>query len=227
MKAIILAAGKGTRMGEQTKNTPKSLIRIGGKPILEHTLLSLPRPVNEVLIIVNYLSEQIKDYFSYKFGNINISYINQKEFLGTANALWEAKDFLSGEKFLTLNGDDLYNQKNLEKCLSYDLALGLIKKIPPSEKYLAMDIDERQNITGSHKPNTKELEQGVLIATGAYVLDNRLFQYEPVQLSNGEYGLPQTILNMAKDFPIKGVLMEKWSQINYPEDIKKAEIKLS
>ena len=224
MKTVILAAGKGTRMGEHTQNTPKSLIRIGGKPILEHTLLSLPHPINEALIVVNYLSEQIKDYFSYKFGNININYIEQKEFLGTANAVWEAKQFLKNEKFLVLNGDDLYNKNDLEKCLNYELAFGIIKRIPPSDKFIAIYIGRDQNIAGFHKPEPSELKEGILMATGVYVLDDKIFNYEPVKLSNGEYGLPQTILNMAKDYPVKGVIMEKWSQINYPEDIKKAEI---
>lgn len=227
MQAIILAAGKGTRMGEHTKTKPKPMIRIGGRPILEHTLLSLPRSINEALIVVNYLSNQIRDYFSYKFGGININYIEQKEFLGTANAIWEAKQFLKNEKFLVLNGDDLYNKGDLEKCLTHDLSFGLIKKIPPSEKYLAIDIDERQNIIGGHRPGAEELKQEILIATGAYVLDDRFFQYEPVRLSSGEYGLPQTIINMAKDYPVKGIIMGKWSQINYPEDIKTAETNLN
>lgn len=220
MQAVILAAGKGARMGEYTQNTPKPLLRIGGRPILEHTLLSLPRPVSEALIVVNYLSEQIKDYFSYKFGNINISYINQKDFLGTANAVWEAKQFLKNEKFLVLNGDDLYNKDDLEKCVNHELAFGVMYKIPPNEKYLAIDTDERQNVIGSHKISAGELKQKILIATGAYILDNRFFRYGPVKLSNGEYGLPQTVLNMAKDYPVKGVLMSEWSQINQPEDLK-------
>ncbi len=227
MKAIILAAGKGTRMGEYTQNTPKSLLRIGGKPILEHTLSSLPHPINEALIVVNYLSSQIKDYFSYKFGDIKISYIEQKEFLGTANAVWEAQQFLKNEKFLVLNGDDLYNKDDLEKCLNHELAFGVIQKIPPSDKFIAIDIGRDHNITGFHKPEQTELEKGILMATGVYVLDDRIFEYSPIQLSNGEYGLPQTILNMAKDYPVKGIVMEKWSQINYPEDIKKAETNLS
>lgn len=226
MKSVILAAGKGTRMGEHTKNTPKPLLRIGGRPILEHTLLALPRSVNEALIVVNYLSEQIKDYFGYKFGGIRIDYIFQKEFLGTANAVWETKQFLKNEGFLVLNGDDLYNKNDLEKCLNHELAFGVIQKIPPSEKFIAIDLKQDQNIAGFHKPGQVELEKGILIATGVYVLDDRLFKYNPVQLSNGEYGLPQTILNMAKDYPVKGIIMEKWSQINYPEDIKKAETKL-
>ena len=224
MKAIILAAGKGTRMGEHTQNTPKPLLQIGGKPILEHTLRALPRSIDEALIVVNYLSGQIKDYFSYKFGDVRISYMDQKEFLGTANAVWEARPRLNGEKFLVVNGDDLYNQADLEECLNHDLAFGVIKKIPPSDKFIAIDIGQNQNIAGFHKLEPSELKKEIFVATGAYVLDDKIFKYEPVRLSTGEFGLPQTILNMAKDYPVRAVLMKKWSQINYPEDILKAEI---
>ena len=77
------------------------------------------------------------------------------------------------------------------------------------------------------------MKTGILVSTGAYVMDSRIFKYKPVKLANGEYGLPQTMLTaalpagrQAKTISIKGAVMKNWLQINRPEDIKKAQNKL-
>jgi len=89
MKAVILAAGKGTRLNPITSLRPKPMIPIGGKPLLEHTILNLRDiGVQEILIIVGYKEEIIKNYFGNglsKF-NIKIDYATQLEHLGTAHA---------------------------------------------------------------------------------------------------------------------------------------------
>jgi len=170
------------------------------------------------------LGDKIRNTFNNKFGDINIKYVSLSHLLGTAYALWQSRPLLKDGKFFVLNGDDIYNKKELEKCISFDLAFGLSKESPPSSKYISIDLDENNNIIGHHRPTEKEKK--ILMATGAYVLDHRIFDYEPVKIANGEYGLPQTILEMAKKHPIKGVLMKKWISITHPEDIKKAELKL-
>ena len=75
MQAIILAAGRGTRLNYLTENCPKPLIKINGKPILEYTLSSLPSQINEIIIIIGYLGEKIRKTFGNKFRNINIKYV--------------------------------------------------------------------------------------------------------------------------------------------------------
>ena len=60
MKAVILAAGEGTRLRPLTKNKPKPLVEINGKPILEYTLAELPRTIEEIVFVVGYKKEKIK-----------------------------------------------------------------------------------------------------------------------------------------------------------------------
>lgn len=222
MQTIILAAGRGTRLNYLTENCPKPLIKINNKPILEHTLSSLPLDITEVIIVIGYLGKKIKKTFGNKFRNLNIKYIPLAHLLGTAYAVWQARPLLKDDKFLVLNGDDLYDRGELDKCLDYDLSLGISKETPPSQKYLAFDLDKNKNIIGYHRPT--ESKKKILMATGAYVLDQRIFKYEPVKIANGEYGLPQTILEMAKKHPVKGVLMKKWVSITYPKDVKRLNL---
>lgn len=221
MQAVILAAGKGTRMGKLTKDKPKSLTKVSGKPIIEYTLSSLPDKIKKVHIIIGHKGNKIKAHIGEKHGQIDINYIWQKELKGTGAILNLIKPFVK-DGVLILNGDDIYSKKELEKLINHSQAIGLAKKIPQHDKYLSIKTDKNKHVKGSSYPSKKEMKRGAFLATGAYVITPKIFKYKPVKLLNGEYGLPQTVLKMAKKIKTKGVIMKKWIQINTPEDIKKA-----
>ena len=222
MQAVILAAGRGTRFGKLTEKTPKSLMLVRDKPILEYTLSSLPSQIDEVIIIIGHLGYQIKNRFGNKFGNKKIRYLDLKNKLfGTAFSVWQAKSILK-DKFLVINGDDLYDKKEFTKLIKPDLAVGLAKSTPPSPKYLNIELDKNKNIIGTKYPTGKEMKTGILMATGAYALNKYIFKYRLIKISSGEYGLPQVVFKMARNQPVKGVIMQNWIQINTPEEIKNA-----
>src|SRR3989344_4218509 len=107
MQAIILAAGKGTRCLPLTATRPKVLLKIANKTLLEHNLMQLHGLVTEVTIVVGYLGQMIKECIGTKFGEINITYVEQKKVNGTGGALLAAEKTIS-DRFIVLNGDDLY-----------------------------------------------------------------------------------------------------------------------
>ncbi len=117
-KALILAGGRGTRLMPLTKDVPKPLIKVRGKPLLEHNLELLKRfGIRDVIISVGYLHEQIKEYFKdgAAFG-VNITYLDEdieKSPLGTAGPIKKAKEALQHGSFLVLNADEL-KDVNLE-----------------------------------------------------------------------------------------------------------------
>jgi len=227
MKAVILAAGKGTRLGEITQSIPKSLVIIAGCSILERTFDSLPENTDEIIIVVKYLADKIIEKIGDNYKNIPIKYVEQNIFAGTAGALWQVEPFLNNEKFLVLNGDDVYLKEEIANCVAYDLSMGLSKRKSLGKSYLNIDLNKFAKIIGSHIPETKELDGEITMANGVYVLDKRIFNYQPVQMSNGEYGLPHTMLAMAKDYFIRGVFMDFWLPINSKDDIMTAENVLS
>lgn len=218
MKAVILAAGRGTRMGKLTENTPKPLLEVRGRPILEHKLNSLPDSIDEVIVVVSYLGDKIRNYFGPSFNGKKIKYVDQNIFPGTAGALWQVRDLLTG-KFLVINGDDFYRVEDLERCLKYDLCMGLSEKDGVDESYLSIELDEEGAVKdwGFDKNDTK------LLINGVYVLDDRIFDYKPELIKKEEFGLPHTILKMSREHPVKGVVMDYWHSLNTPEDIKKFE----
>lgn len=219
MKIVILAAGKGTRMNNLTNNTPKPLLQYQNKNLLEHKLDILPESVSEIILVIGYLGEKIKKYFGNFYQNIPIRYVKQKELKGTAHALWECKDFLQ-EPFIVLMGDDLYDKKDIQK-------LSNLKNTWAILTHPVMFGVKAGKIVKDTDGNLKEIHEdfeGIsshnLIYTGACLLTPDIFIKEMKQLSNGEYGLPQTITQFVGERDIKVLETNSWIRITSPEDLK-------
>jgi len=219
MQAVILAAGKGTRMRPLTYNMPKPMVPLLGKPKLEHTFEMLPGEIDEIILIVNYLGEQIEKYFGEKFGNKKIHYVFQKELNGTGGAIHSARDFLRDE-FLVMMGDDLYHRKDIETLLQFPLGL-VAKKVGNASQFGVVEVDDSHNFAGIvEKP--EGVNEGY-VNTGLYKLNNNFFDYPLVPISQTEYGLPQTLLSMAKEHPVKVIPATMWMPLGKVEDVEEAE----
>ncbi|MDH4330573.1 MAG: nucleotidyltransferase family protein [Candidatus Moranbacteria bacterium] len=219
MQAVILAAGKGTRMKELTKNSQKTMLEVGGKPVLAHKLDAMPEEIDEVIFIVGYFADQIRDYFGDEYNEMKIKYAVQEELNGTAGAIHAAKDIL-GERFMVMMGDDLYHPKDLKNILKNDLAI-LAHEAENPIGFGVFDIDENENLISIVEKN--EDPERKLINTGLYVLNKKFFDYDMVPISDTEFGLPQTLVVMAKDYPVKIERAKLWQPIGNPDELKKAE----
>lgn len=219
MQAVILAAGKGVQLKPLTDTIPTCLIKVGKKTILEHTLSELPDSIKEVVIVVGYLKNQIKKQIGSNFGGRAIRYVEQTDQLGTGHALLAAKNIIEDKKFLVLMGDNIYIKKDIENCLKHDLAL-LANEVEAPERFGILGI--RDNIL-TEVTETPKLTAGSLVNCGLYVLDRRIFDYLPVAIAPGEYGLPQTIAKMSRRHPVEIVRAGFWMPINTIRDLKTAD----
>ncbi|MDI6777909.1 MAG: sugar phosphate nucleotidyltransferase [Patescibacteria group bacterium] len=219
MQAVILAAGKGTRMRPLTHDIPKPMLKINGRPTLEYILDSLPDDIEEIIVVVNYLGEQIKKYFGDSYKGRKIIYAFHEALDGTGGAVHSAKKFLKG-KFLVLNGDDLYFKTDIEKLIREDLGV-LGWEVDDPSKYGVIKTNEKGELVDIiEKPKIPDFR---LINTGAIVLDKRFFDYPLVQITDTEFGLPQTLAQMAKDYPVKVLKATHWMAVGNPEDLEKAQ----
>lgn len=119
MKTVIMAGGKGTRISSIARDIPKPMIKIDGKPVLEHEIECLRmQGFNDIIITVSHLGNIIMDYFGDgKAFGVNIEYYFEEEPLGNAGALFKIKDKLT-EDFLLLNADAVFDI-DFKKFVSY------------------------------------------------------------------------------------------------------------
>lgn len=219
MQAVIMAAGLGTRLRPHTLTTPKPMLSVAGRPILEWTFASLPPDVDEVVLVVNYLKEKISAHFGDSWNGRRVRYVEQTELKGTGDALARCAPLLNG-KFLVMNGDDLYGADDVAAACSRDLSI-LAKATDVPGRFGAFRTDTAGNLVDIIEG--ADIEAGGLVNAGLYVLDRRFFDYPLVPIRDGaEFGLPQTLVTMAKDHPIAIVKAAFWCPIGYPEDLEKA-----
>lgn len=220
MKAVILAAGEGLRMRPLTESRPKPMIEILGKPILHHIFDSLPEEINEVIMVVGYLEDQIRNYFSESFNGKKIIYVHQPKKLGTAHGLWLARPFLNDERFLMLYADDLQSKEDIKKCLAHPLSI-MVKEVEDPRKFGVITADDNGKVLDLvEKP---VVPPSNLASTGVKVLDSKIFNYPAKQHPNGEYYITDSLSQMVRDYEMFAVRADFWLPIGYPDDIKKAE----
>jgi UDP-N-acetylglucosamine diphosphorylase / glucose-1-phosphate thymidylyltransferase / UDP-N-acetylgalactosamine diphosphorylase / glucosamine-1-phosphate N-acetyltransferase / galactosamine-1-phosphate N-acetyltransferase len=176
MNAIILAAGKGTRMKSLTENTPKPMILFQKKPILEHLLTELKKAgVKETIIVVGYKKEKIINYFKNCFGGIKIKYVIQKNQKGTGHALLLCKK-QSQKKFMVLNGDVIvkagFIRKIIQEHENEALVVGRTEKKPWNFGVIEKKGKLLQKI--NEKPPRKKCKSN-LVNTGVYCFTKTIF----------------------------------------------------
>lgn len=221
MKAVILCAGEGTRMRPLTLSTPKQLLKVGGKTILEHIFETLPDEVDEVILVVKYLAEQIANHFGSEFCGRKVKYAFQegKEY-GTWVGLLAAKPFLNDDKFLVLVGDDIIDPGSIRNCLKHDFAV-LAKEHPEPQKFGVVVADANGKIVEFvEKP---KMPPSNLVNTGMNVLDSRIFNYPVPRHLNGEFYLVDAVSQLMQDHDVFMEHAHFWLPIGTPEDLARAD----
>jgi UDP-N-acetylglucosamine diphosphorylase/glucosamine-1-phosphate N-acetyltransferase len=225
MKAVILAAGKGTRLRPLTDDTPKPMLIVAGRPLLEWMILRIKEAnIKDIIIITNYLEDKIKEYFGNgkQFG-VNITYKTQKETLGTANAFYQAKEFVEDSQFIGLYGDHYISEDVLKKIKQNhregEVAVASMKVDDPSQYgAFALDGDYIKKVV--EKP-AKGKEPSKYANVGIYIFPYGVFEYieKTSQSSRGEYEITDTMQKMIDDkilFKKHDIEEEDWLDIGLP-----------
>ncbi|HMO78962.1 MAG TPA: sugar phosphate nucleotidyltransferase [Candidatus Paceibacterota bacterium] len=226
MKAIILAGGRGKRMGKLTITKPKPLLKYKKDTLIKQKLECVYDLVDEIIIVIGYLGKMIVDNVGTEYKKTPIKYFNQKKLLGTADSLWSTKKYISknkNEKILILMADDIYSKKDIKKLIEFskknknDWAM-LAYKSPTIKSSAKFIVDKKNNF----KEIKNDLEGKVKYNyeyTGCCIISPKIFDGKKVKISNGEYGLPQTIANFSKKINIKIFLTKDWKKITSEKDL--------
>lgn len=224
MQCIILAAGRGTRMGALCDDTPKPMLPIEGKPKLAYSIEMLPDEITEVILIVGYLKEKIMDFFGDSYKGRKIRYVVHDTIDGTGKVLHSAKDILE-DRFLVTMGDDFYQKSDLEKLIQNELGV-LALEMKDVSSMAVLEIDALGAL--EHILEAPHTSSSHLVNTGAYMLTKDFFHYPLVPKSPGskEYGLPQTMMQMRDKKNIFVVRATDWFPLGDPQAYNKVEQRL-
>lgn len=230
MKAVILAAGKGTRLLPLTEKTHKVLLPLGNRPILEYSIKALAvNKVDEVLLVLNYKKEDIEEYFGdgSKF-RTNISYLYQENPKGgTADAVGYARGKIDG-KFIVLNGDIFFHPSIVKKLKESRLACdGLVacKEVKNPQKFGVLVIERdriRKIVEKSPNPPSNIANLGI------YLLPDRIFEAidHTCKSERGEKELTDSINYLLdKGFVFRPIFVDEfWIDIGTVSDYKRAKL---
>lgn len=220
---VIMAGGLGTRLGDLTKNVPKPMLDLGGKPMLLRIIEHFKEyGFGKFVLCVNYKSEIIEDYFGSgdKFG-VEIVYTKETKRMGTAGAL-SLINFKMQEPFFVVNGDVL-TTINFDDFLNFHLinkadATMCVKRFSHEIPYACVEFDEQMNLLGlKEKPN-----YDYSINTGMYILNPDCVSY----LNKDEFfdmpGLFEVLIQSKKACKAFSI-DEYWLDIGRKDDYHKAQ----
>jgi mannose-1-phosphate guanylyltransferase len=221
VKAVIIAGGLGTRLRPLTNKTPKPMLPVGEKPILEHLINWTKKSgIKSVVLCVSYLKESIEDYFEdgKKFG-IKIEYAVSKKQLATAGQLKTAEEFIDDD-FVCMYGDSIFNF-SLKK---------MIKQHSTKKSFITMSLNEYKTnlpygviqtskngkvLSWNEKPEIK-----ANVNMGCYVMNSKVFNLIP---KNKPYGMDDVIKKAMKNKTVNSFITKKgFIDIGNKESYKQA-----
>jgi bifunctional UDP-N-acetylglucosamine pyrophosphorylase/glucosamine-1-phosphate N-acetyltransferase len=220
MDAIILAAGLGTRLRPHTLQTPKPLLPVQGRPILDWALGALPATVDRVIVVVNYLAEQIEAYLAQQSHLPRWEAVRQEVPRGTGDALRCCRERIQSDHFLVLNGDDLYGAADLAKLAQCSAGLLLHPVDEPRRFGIAFLKPDGTLEKLVEKP---DLEGRQLANTGAYAFPRNVFDVEIKMSARGEYEITDYVTALAARQTVHVVETGFWLPIGTVEVWQEAQ----
>ncbi len=235
MQAVVLAAGKGTRLRPLTDEKPKGMVEVAGKPLLTHCFEQLVElDASELLVVVGYKKEVIIEHYGDEFDGVPITYAHQREQTGLAHALLTVEEHIDDD-FMLMLGDNIF-QANLQDVINRQAeeradAAFLVEEVPWEEasRYGVCDTNKYGEITEVvEKPDDPPSN---LVMTGFYTFTPAIFHAcHLVQPSaRGEYEISDAIdLLLDSGRTIDAIRMDGWRvDVGYPEDRDEAERRLT
>jgi dTDP-glucose pyrophosphorylase len=225
-KAVLLAAGRGTRMRELTADLPKPMILVRGKPVLQHIIEGMrDAGVKEFLIVVGYRAEVVKEFFTdgTPYG-IEIDYVTQVVQDGTGRVVELARDFAATLPFLLGYGDILVDPRNYKAIvdLADDVeAIISVKRGEDMSKGGAVFLNEQMELVDlREKPKPGEPTSPWYNA-GLYAFRPGIFEFTAKLRPSlrGEYELTDAVRELAQSGKkVKALeLVGEWADVRDPE----------
>ena len=235
MKAMLFAAGLGTRLRPLTDTLPKCLVPVNGRPMIDYPLLLLRHHgIREIVVNVHHHAERVEEYLGdgSRFG-VDVVYSREPVLLDTGGGLLGARSFLDQDTFVIINSDVLIDLR-LDETLRFHRERGaaatlVLRKDPRAEVYGAIWTDAEGRIRKLLHHDAPGDGAGALeqyMFTGVHVVEPRIFRYmegpEPFSITRATYPRMLTGGEPLYGFPFDG----DWQDLGTPERLLSTEGKL-
>ena len=227
MQAVILAAGRGSRLMPLTEDMPKTMVKINGTPIIKWTLDTLKEcNIDDVIIITGYKCGTLKSFIKYNIEDMNIKFIHQKKLTGTADAVYLAKNHIKGP-FLVLAGDIIFSKGDIKKLMQLRNSLLYTKQKDRLYEFGTLDI-AGDNIKYINEKATDPTSN--LINCAGYNFTPTVFEFIHKTLIDERFEeriITNTInLMLENHIVFQGIKIKELNEISRIEDIEKVESRL-
>ncbi len=235
MKAIILAAGIASRLRPLTDNTPKCLLKVGEKSILERTIDNIAKNgIKDIVVVTGYLKEMIEDFLVANYPELNFTFFFNDKYDSTNNvySLWIAKDVLLGHDMLLMDSDIVFDSRILGQLLNseHENCLSVNSSIELDEEEVKITLNNDGSIKEINKEIDPQIAVGESIGIQKFgkklvwrlftILDRRILDKNDVNIFY-EAIFEEAINNGAKIYPVD-VENYKCMEIDTAEDFDTA-----
>ncbi len=221
-RAVIMAGGKGTRLRPYTESTPKPMVKVAGRPMLERLVLHLVgHGIREIYIAVNYLSDVVEEHFGNgsAFG-CSIEYLQEDHPLGSGGALSLLPPGVVTEPLLVMNGD-LVTQIDIGHFIDFHTSGGFVATMGLHAHTVPLPFGVAEVSGASLRGLREKPTERFLINAGLYVLSPDVLDYVP---SDQEYPITELFRSCLRDGLSVGAyyIEDDWMDVGRPDDLKKA-----
>lgn len=218
---LILCGGIGQRLAKLVKDRPKPMVEINGKPFLDYLLEYLKEnSFKRIIMGTGYMSEKIKEYYSYKEPGVEVVFSGESKPLGTAGAVRNAQWAINSNPFLVMNGDS-FCRVNFADFLDFHLKKKSVASIVLCKKKPAGDFGSvKMNKTDridNYKEKMSSVKEGFVNA-GVYLFDKKIMNRIP---ENKKFSLEYQVFPKLKKL-YGYIIKDDFIDIGNPERLKMA-----
>lgn len=224
MKAVILAAGEGTRLKPLTDLRPKPMIPVANRPLLEHVVEAVAAAgITEIVLVVGYHRERIQNHFGDggEWG-VEVTYAGQDKQLGTGDAVLQAEPYVDGD-FVVLNGDRVIESRLIERVVDERTATGdpvvSVTRVDEPHLYGVVEVGDGLLESIHEKPAPYETDSD-LINAGVYGFGPEVFSAIRGTEPDGELELTAVLERWLRERPVRAINHRgEWLDVTRPWDL--------
>ncbi|MFP4188679.1 MAG: bifunctional sugar-1-phosphate nucleotidylyltransferase/acetyltransferase [Halobacteriales archaeon] len=222
MKAVVLAAGRGTRMRPLTDTRPKPLLPVGATTLVENVMDACAPYVDGFVLVVGYMSDEVRERLGDEHAGVSVEYVEQDDRAGTADAVLRAENRV-GPRFVVVNGDAVFSSSVVGRLVEADGNALSVKEVDEPSDYGVVEVDDGTATRIVEKPDKP---RSSLANAGVYVFDRDALDYMRTtdESERGEREITAAIEEMLQDGYEYAVVEhdEEWLDAGYPWDLLEA-----